>query len=51
VPGTDAFVDCDGRELTTDDLARDEALCPIVEERETIAIGLRRDVCGLPPKG
>lgn len=46
VEGTDRFVDCDGREVGVDDLARDPGLCPIVEERETISLGLRPEVCG-----
>jgi len=45
IEGTDRFVDCDGREIGVDDLARDATLCPIVEARKDLSIGLRAEVC------
>ena len=45
VEGTARFTDCNGREIGVDDLARDDSLCPIVEAREDLSIGLRAEVC------
>lgn len=45
IQDTSRFTDCNGREITVDDLARDTSLCPIVEARESLSIGLRIDVC------
>lgn len=45
VRGTDRFVDCNGREIGVTDLEVPTTACPIVEARETISVGLRREVC------
>lgn len=49
VEETDRFTDCNGREIGVDDLATDESLCPIVEARERLSIGLRAAECGVAP--
>ena len=49
VEETDRFVDCNGREIGVADLATDRALCPIVEARERLSIGLRAEECGATP--
>lgn len=48
IEGTDRFTDCNGREIGVDDLAADRSLCPIVEARERLSIGLRASECGVP---
>lgn len=42
---TSRFTDCNGDELRVSDLARPADACPVVENRETIAIGLGREIC------
>lgn len=47
VTGTRQFVDpCGGTTIDVSELARTSDLCPIVENRQQLAIGLRADVCG-----
>lgn len=41
VPGTRQFTDCDGRELTVEDLQPPDNVRPIVENRTTLYIDLR----------
>lgn len=45
VRGTDTFTGCDGATLTVDDLAIPEGICPIVENDETVLLGLTPDRC------